>query len=316
MAPCRVLVVEDHEPFRRALCALLHELPEVVVVGEAADGDDAIRQATVLQPDLVTLDIGLPTLSGLAVASALHVAAPHTKILLVTNEWSSDVIDEAFRRGIHGFVYKPHLKRDVARAFSTIMGGAQFVGRAERIARGDALASHHHDLLFYSTDEVFVSAFSQFVASSLRQDCAVIALLTESHCESIRRNLQSSHVDLDHAIREGVYIPVNVQQLISKVMVHGTPDPTRFMSASGELVAEAVQRAADQGRKVAACGECAPALWADGYVDAAIQLEHVWDDVSRRQPIDVQCAYPMSVREESAHSVKRLCAAHTVVEIR
>jgi len=83
----RTVVIEDHEPFRRALCALLHGLPEVVVVAEAADGDDAIRQATALQPDVVTLDIGLPTLSGLAVASALRVAAPHTKILLVTNEW-------------------------------------------------------------------------------------------------------------------------------------------------------------------------------------------------------------------------------------
>jgi CheY-like chemotaxis protein len=312
----RVLVVEDHEPFRRALCALLQGLAEVVSVGEAADGVDAIHLATALQPDVVTLDIGLPMLGGVAVASQLRVVAPHAKILLVTNESSSDVIEEAFRRGAHGYVYKPHVRRDLPRAFDVIVGDGQFVGRLERIARGDTLASHRHDVLFYSSDVVFVSAFSQFVASSLRQDSAVIVLVTESHGESLRRSLQLCNVDLDHAIREGLYIPLNISQLLSKVMVDGAPDPTRFMNAAGEVVAEAAQRAAGQHRKVAACGECSPTVWAKGDVDAAIQLEHLWDEVSRSQQMDIQCAYPMAARQESARAVKRLCAEHTVVEIR
>jgi CheY-like chemotaxis protein len=316
MPLCRVLVVEDHEPFRRALCALLQGLAEVVIVGEAADGVDAIHQATALQPDLVTLDIGLPTLGGVAVASQLRVVAPHAKILLVTNESSSDVIEEAFRRGAHGYVYKPHVARDLPRAFDVVLGGGQFVGRLERIGRGDTLASHRHDLLFYSSDAVFVSAFTQFVASSLRQENAVIVLVTESHGESLRRSLQLCNVDLDQAIREGLYIPVNISQLLSKVMVDGAPDPTRFMNAAGEAVAEAAQRAVGQHRKVTAWGECSPTLWAKGDVDAAIQLEHLLDEVSRSQQMDSQCAYPMTARQESARAVKRLCAEHTVVEIR
>lgn len=316
MPLCRVLVVEDHEPFRRALCGLLQGLAEVVIVGEAADGVDAIHQATALQPDVVTLDIGLPTLSGVEVASQLRVVAPHAKILLVTNESSSDVVEEAFRRGTHGYVYKPHVRRDLPRAFDVIVGGGQFIGRLERIARGDTLASHRHDLLFYSSDAVFVSAFSQFVASSLRQENAVIVLVTESHGESLRRSLQLCNVDLDQAIREGLYIPVNISQLLSKVMVDGAPDPTRFMNAAGEVVAEAAQRAVGQHRKVTACGECSPTLWAKGDVDAAIQLEHLLDEVSRSQQMDSQCAYPMTARQESARAVKRLCAEHTVVEMR
>jgi DNA-binding NarL/FixJ family response regulator len=316
MSLCRVLVVEDHEPFRRALCAVLQGLADVVIVGEAADGVDAIHQATALQPDVIALDLGLPTLGGVEVASQLRVVAPQAKILLVTNESSSDVVEEAFRRGAHGYVYKPHLPRDLPRAFDMILGGGQFVGRLERVAHGDTLASHRHDVLFYSSDAVFVSAFSQFIASSLRQESAVIVLVTESHGESLRHGLQLCNVDLDQAIQEGLYIPLNISQMLSKVMVDGAPDPTRFMNAAAEVVAEAAQRAAGQHRKVAACGECSPTLWAKGDVDAAIQLEHLWDEVSRSQQMDIQCAYPMATGDESARAVKRLCMEHTVVEIR
>ena len=71
-----------------------------------------------------------------------------------------------------------------------------------------------------------------------------------------------------------------------------------------------------QHRKVAACGECSPTVWAKGDVDAAIELEHLWDEASRSQQVDIQCAYPIAARQESARAVKRLCAEHTVVEIR
>ena len=314
MPLCRVLVVEDHEPFRRVLCGLLQALPEVAIVGEAADGIDAIHQAAALQPDVITLDIGLPRLGGVQVASQLRVVSPRARILLVTNEFSPDVVEEAFRRGTHGYVYKPHLARDLLRAFDVIVGGGQFVGRLARIARGDSLPSHRHDVLFYSSEAILLDAFSQFVAGSLRQGNTVIALVTESHGESLRRSLQFCNVD--EAIREGLYVPLNLSRLLSKVMAGGAPDPDRFMSASREVVAKATERAAAQRRRVAACGECAPMVWGKGYVDAAIQLEHLWDDVSRSQQIDVQCAYPMAVLQESARAVKRLCVEHTVVEIR
>jgi DNA-binding NarL/FixJ family response regulator len=316
MPLCRVLVVEDHEPFRRALCALLQGLAEVMIVGEAADGIDAVHQAAALQPDVVTLDIGLPALDGVEVASQLRVVAPHARILLVTNEFSSSVVEEAFRRGTHGYVYKLHVGRDLPRAFDVILGGGQFVGRLDRIARGDTLASHRHDVLFYSSDAIFVSVLGEFVARSLRQESAVIALVTDSHAESLRRNLQLRNVDLDQAIRDGLYIPLNISQLLSTVMVDGAPDPARFMNATEDVFAEAAQRAAGRHRKVAACGECAPTLWGKGDVDAAIQLEHLWDELSRTRQMDTQCAYPMAARQASAGAVKRLCGAHTIVEIR
>ena len=56
-------------------------------------------------------------------------------------------------------------------------------------------------------------------------------------------------------------------------------------------------------------------VWTHGDVDAAIQLEHLWDEIAKSHQMDVLCAYPLTAREESARAVRSLCAEHTVVEI-
>ena len=108
----RVLVVEDHAAFRRIVCELLQESAAVQIVGEAADGLDAVRKAEALQPDVVVLDINLPTMSGLEVASHIRAVVPSAKVVFITVELSLEVMDEAFRRGAHGYVYKPRAQRD------------------------------------------------------------------------------------------------------------------------------------------------------------------------------------------------------------
>ena len=145
----RVLVVEDHEPFRRVICELLQQRRDLLIVGEAADGLDAIRQAEALRPDVVILDIGLPMLNGIEVAGHIRAKVPNAKLMFVTNESSLEVVEQAFNRGAHGYVYKPRAHRDVLPVLEAILRGGRFVsGGLERIARGDSLGSHRHRLLF------------------------------------------------------------------------------------------------------------------------------------------------------------------------
>jgi DNA-binding NarL/FixJ family response regulator len=164
----RVLVVEDHEPFRRIICRLLQERPDVLIVGEAADGLDAIRRAEALRPDVVMLDIGLPMLSGIDVARRIRAVLPDARLMFVTIESSFEVVEQAFRSGAHGYVYKPRAHRDVLPVLDAIIRGGRFVsGGLERIARGDSLASHRHQVLFCSSDAVLVEAFTRFIAGAL-----------------------------------------------------------------------------------------------------------------------------------------------------
>jgi DNA-binding NarL/FixJ family response regulator len=312
----KVLVVEDHELFRRALCELLRERADVVIVGEAADGLEAVRQAEALLPDVVTLDVGLPTLDGLAVAERIRAVVPDARLLFVTVECSLEVVERAFRNGAHGYVYKPRAQRDVLPVLEAIIRGGRFVsGGLERIARGDSLAAHRHHLVFYSSDAVLVSACSRFIAGQLGEGNSVVALLTEAHDAGIRRRLQASHLDLGRAIRQEQYVPVKISDLLARVMVNGWPDTARFLEAAEELVTAAARRATGQHARLAACGECAPTLWAQGHAGAAVQLEHLWDEFASSREIDLLCLYPLTARDEHVQTVRGLCAEHTTVEM-
>jgi DNA-binding NarL/FixJ family response regulator len=310
-----VLVVEDHDPFRRVLCELLRERADVLIVGEAADGVEAVRQAEALRPDVVMLDIALPTMNGVDAAARIRATVPDAKVMFVTNESSLEVVEQAFKIGAHGYVYKPRTRRDVLPVFDAIIRGGGFVsGGLERVARGDSLASHRHDLLFCSSDTVLVDGFSRFIAGVLSEGNVVIALVTEAHDISLRRRLQASR-DLASAIGERRYIPVKINELLAKVMVDGWPDPTRFLDATEELVIEAARRATGKPPRVAAVGECSPTVWEQGYLDAAIQLEHLWDEMAKSRQMDVLCAYSLTAREKKVQAVRTLCAEHTAVEI-
>ena len=235
--------------------------------------------------------------------------------MFVTNESSLDVVDQAFRRGAHGYVYKPRVQRDVLPVLDAIIRGGRFVsGGLERIARGDGLASHRHDLVFCSSDAVLVAAFSRFITGALGRGNAVIVLVTAAHERSLQHTLRASQVDLALAIRQQRYVTVSITELLAKVMVDGRPDPTRFVNAAEELLTE-VARRAGQHAEIASCGECAPTLWANGHVEAAIQLEQLWDGIAESRPLDTLCAYPLAVRDESVPAVRRLCAEHTGREI-
>jgi len=91
--------VEDFEPFRRSICSKLGENPELLVIGEASDGLEAVRKAEELQPDLVLLDIGLPKLDGIEAGQQLRKLAPKCKIIFVTQESSAEVVHEALSLG-------------------------------------------------------------------------------------------------------------------------------------------------------------------------------------------------------------------------
>ena len=315
MSRHRVLVVEDHEPFRRVICAVLQQRADLLIVGEAADGVDAICQAEALRPDVVMLDVGLPRLNGVEVAERIRTTVPDAKLVFVTNESSLDVVEQAFRRGAHGYVYKPRVLRDVLPVLEAIIRGGRFVsGGLERIAQGDSLASHRHDVVFCSSDTVLIGAFSRFIAGELRDGNAVVACVTAAHERSLQSSLEASDVDVALAIRQQRYLPVNVCGLLAKATVNGRLDPLRYLDAAEDLLTDLTRRATDQHARVAACGEGTSLLWTDGDIEAAIQLEHLWDEIAASRQMDILCAYP-AVRDESVGAVRRLCAEHTVVEI-
>jgi DNA-binding NarL/FixJ family response regulator len=95
MRSARVLVVDDYEPFRQFVCSTLGKVPGLRIVGHASDGVEAVRKAEELQPELILMDIGLPSLSGIEAARRIRQLAPMSKVLFLSQETSRDVVEEA-----------------------------------------------------------------------------------------------------------------------------------------------------------------------------------------------------------------------------
>lgn len=123
----RILIVEDYEPFRQFIRSTLGQKPELQIVGEASDGLEGVQQAEELHPDLILLDIGLPTLNGLEAARRILRVAPRSKILFVSQESSADIVLEGLALGALGYVAKAHAGSELLAAVEAVLQNRQFV---------------------------------------------------------------------------------------------------------------------------------------------------------------------------------------------
>jgi CheY-like chemotaxis protein len=125
--PVRVLVVEDFESFRRVIRSMLGKRLELQGICEVSDGLEAVQKAGELQPDLILLDIGLPTVNGIEVARRIRKVAPQSRILFLTQESSADVVQEALSLGAAGYVLKVRAGSELLAAVEAVLQGKQFV---------------------------------------------------------------------------------------------------------------------------------------------------------------------------------------------
>jgi two-component system nitrate/nitrite response regulator NarL len=123
----RVLIVEDFVAFRRFVCSTLGTRPELQVVGEASDGREAVQKAEELKPDLILLDIGLPTLNGIDAARQIRKLSPQSKIIFLSQESSADVIEAALSLGALAYVVKMRAESDLLAAVDSVLLGKRFV---------------------------------------------------------------------------------------------------------------------------------------------------------------------------------------------
>jgi DNA-binding NarL/FixJ family response regulator len=131
MSSIRVLVVEDFAPFRQFIRSTLGKRPDLQIICEVADGLEAVGKAAVLKPNLVLLDIGLPTLNGIQAARHIRKVAPESKIIFVSQESSADVVQEALELGAWGYVVKARSASDLLLAVEAVIREKCFVGTTE-----------------------------------------------------------------------------------------------------------------------------------------------------------------------------------------
>jgi DNA-binding NarL/FixJ family response regulator len=302
----KILVVEDFEGFRRFLCSALQHRSDFSTI-EASDGLEAVTKAEQLQPDLVLLDIGLPSLNGMEVARRIRTLAPRARILFVSLEFSPDVVRAALRLGALGYVHKLRAQSDLLPAIAAVLKGERFVSNGlEFHDAAERPAPQRHEIRLCASDAIVLDSLAGFIGAALTAGNAAIVWATESHHEMICQRLLGQGVDVTASIQRGTYCQADINE---------KPDLGRMLAAVHGL-REAARRAGKEHPRIAVCGERAGRLWGQGKVDEAIHLEKLLNELARSPDSDILCPYPSPESEWNDLAFRTICAEHSCVSHR
>jgi DNA-binding NarL/FixJ family response regulator len=325
----RILSVDDSEPWRRFIrLALLIDVG-LQIIAEAYDGPEAIHKARELQPDLVLLDIGLPTLNGIETARQIREHLIHTKIVMVSENRSRDIAEEAFRAGACAYVVKSDAGSELLSAVKAALRGEKYVSTtllgyglteiaADRHAASFSTPGSRptgHQVGFYSDDEDLLAAITQFVGRALNIGNAAIVIATESHRDSLLARLQNYGVRIDSAVEQGRYITRDAAGALSTVMADSEIDDVHFFAVFDEVIRRAAEAATAGQCRVAIFGECVHLLWTQGNAEAAIKMESLGNQLANKYDLDILCAYSLKSFQGGigSHVFERICAEHSAV---
>ncbi|HEX3931997.1 MAG TPA: response regulator transcription factor [Nocardioides sp.] len=134
-ATIRIVVADDHPVVRGGLVALLRTIDGLEVVGEAADGEAAVREAQLTRPDVVLMDVRMPGLDGVEATRRIRAAAPSTRVLMLTMYDDDATVFTAMQAGAQGYLLKEAEQADIVRAIRGVVAGEAIFGPgvAERV---------------------------------------------------------------------------------------------------------------------------------------------------------------------------------------
>jgi two-component system response regulator NreC len=211
----RILVADDHPVVRKGLQSCLARQDGIKVVGEAADGEEALQKALELAPDVVLLDISMPRKDGLAVTGALRKAAPQVKVLILSVHSNKEYLFRIIQAGAHGYVSKEASPEELMRAI-------------ESVNKGEA---------FFSP-EVAQAALSQLVSNGGKKD--PFAQLTGREKEVLVLIAQGqSNKEIANHLGIGVRtIETHRERIMRRLDIHSVAGLTKFAIANGLISLE------------------------------------------------------------------------------
>jgi DNA-binding NarL/FixJ family response regulator len=140
-APIRIVVADDHPVVREGLAAILRRQPDMEVVGEAANGREALALCLSHQPDLVLMDLRMPVMDGVTATEAIQRGSPHTRVIVLTTYDSDEEIYQALRAGARGYLLKDVAREELLEALRGVHAGGRRIPPPVAARLADRVAS-------------------------------------------------------------------------------------------------------------------------------------------------------------------------------
>ncbi len=187
--------------------------------------------------------------------------------------------------------------------------GQEFVSERAHDIFWAEIAPREHLVQVYPDEHLFLESLERFVVGGLRKGESVIVIATSEHRKTLEERLEA-YGTLASARRENHYISLDAAETLSRFMVDGWPDATRFR----QLIDELLLRAGANERRIRAFGEMVALMWAQGHNGATVRLEHLWHEVCESMNLSLFCAYPQSgFTQDALSSIKEICSLHTKI---
>ncbi len=197
--PIKLLLVDDHPIVRRGVASCLAKEPGVQVIGEAANGQDALKKVRELNPDIVLMDVDMPQMDGLAVTQVLRKEMPHIKVLMLSMYRDTDYILRILQSGAVGYILKDAPADELVRAIETVYSGESYfsadVARfaLNQFVRGSSEGPSAMDLTNRER-EVLIHIAEGFSNKEIASRLNVGVRTVETHRERIMRKLNIRNV--------------------------------------------------------------------------------------------------------------------------
>lgn len=214
MSPVRILLADDHTILRMGLKMLIGAAPDLEVVGEAADGEEAIALAQRLEPDVVLMDISMPRMDGIKATKAIKRAVPRARVLMLTMHEDDEYLFRTIQAGGSGYVLKKAADDEVLDAIRHVAGGGAFLRPAvttrlvqdylERVGTGEE--SDSYNKLTEREREILGLIANGHTNAQIAQLLVISVRTVESHRANImeKLGLQNRAELVKYALRKGL----------------------------------------------------------------------------------------------------------------
>ena len=216
MKPIRILLVDDHTLVRQGIRRLIEDQPHMQVVGEAADGHQALARTSELQPDVVLMDIGMPEMNGLEATRLIKERWPQIQVLLLTVHDDEEYLFRALKVGASGYVLKEAEAAELVRAIEAAHSGEMFLYPSvvrslvhdylRRVGEGGEEERQHLEALTERQREVLQLIADGRTTQEIAERLVISPHTVQTHRQNIMRklNLHSRAELIKYAIRHGL----------------------------------------------------------------------------------------------------------------
>jgi len=172
-----------------------------------------------------------------------------------------------------------------------------------------------HSVQFYLDEGFMLDCLSRFISSALGAGDSALIIAPPAHRNGLTERLNQRGVNLAAAEEMGRYVSLDAAQVLSQLMVDGKMNKERFNELVREVVLPLKAAAGGDPRLLAGCGQMVQLLWAEGKVEAAVELERFWNELAGQGSYYFRCVFPIASFSDPRHSelFLKLCAQHTSV---